>query len=249
MAARRVPPCPPPPRSPTSQGPAALDLEKTPSHPKVALQQPSHKKASLKSTKLFRHFRSVFRSFPIISPACKIPVLLHNSRLNDVHIHGGTRMTGTLFGHRKGRVSLAIQESPRCFPIFLLELAIPTSKLLQELGLGLVRIALECEKRPEEKIKLMDEPIWNLYCNGRKMGYAVKREANAEDLNVMQMLHAVSMGAGVLPSEAIDLPDGELTYMRAHFQRVIGSKDSETYYMMNPDSNTGPELSIFFVRI
>ncbi|RVW15119.1 Protein MIZU-KUSSEI 1 [Vitis vinifera] len=128
MAARRVPPCPPPPRSPTSQGPAALDLEKTPSHP---------------------------RSFPIISPACKIPVLLHNSRLNDVHIHGGTRMT----------------------------------------GLGLVRIALECEKRPEEKIKLMDEPIWNLYCNGRKMGYAVKREANAEDLNVMQMLHAVSMGA------------------------------------------------------
>ena len=158
-------------------------------------------------------------------------------------------MTGTLFGHRKGRVSLAIQESPRCFPIFLLELAIPTSKLLQELGLGLVRIALECEKRPEEKIKLMDEPIWNLYCNGRKMGYAVKREANAEDLNVMEMLHAVSMGAGVLPSEAIDLPDGELTYMRAHFQRVIGSKDSETYYMMNPDSNTGPELSIFFVRI
>ncbi|CBI35074.3 unnamed protein product, partial [Vitis vinifera] len=192
MAARRVPPCPPPPRSPTSQGPAVLDPEKTPSHPKVALQQPSHKKASLKSTKLFRHFRSVFRSFPIISPACKIPVLLHNSRLNDVHIHGGTRMTGTLFGHRKGRVSLAIQESPRCFPIFLLEMAIPTSKLLQELGLGLVRIALECEKH---------------------------------------------------------LPDGELTYMRAHFQRVIGSKDSETYYMMNPDSNTGPELSIFFVRI
>ena len=158
-------------------------------------------------------------------------------------------MTGTLFGHRKGRVSLVIQQSSKCLPILLLELAIPTGKLLQELGLGLVRIALECEKRAEEKIKLRDEPLWNLYCNGRKMGYAVKREANEEDLNVMQMLHAVSMGAGVLPSETIDPADGELTYMRTHFQRVIGSKDSETYYMMNPDSNTGPELSIFFVRI
>ncbi|RVW21629.1 hypothetical protein CK203_107590 [Vitis vinifera] len=58
----------------------------------------------------------------------------------------------------------------------------------------------------------MDEPIWNLYCNGRKMGYAVKREANAEDLNVMQMLHAVSMGAGVLPSEAIDYLMGAYLY-------------------------------------
>ncbi|RVW21619.1 putative mitochondrial protein [Vitis vinifera] len=92
--------------------------------PQGCLQQPSHKKASLKSTKLFRHFRSVFRSFPIISPACKIPVLLHNSRLNDVHIHGGTRMTVPYSGTARGGF-LAIQESPRCFPIFLLELAIP----------------------------------------------------------------------------------------------------------------------------
>ncbi len=162
-------------------------------------------------------------------------------------------MSGTLFGFRKSRVNLAIQESPRCLPILLLELAIPTGKLLQDMGMGLVRIALECEKHPNEKTKIIEEPIWSLYCNGRKSGYALKREATDDDLTVMQMLHAVSMGGGVLPSE-VTLSDqqdssSELMYMRAHFERVVGSKDSETYYMMNPDSNNGPELSIFFVRI
>lgn len=158
-------------------------------------------------------------------------------------------MTGTLYGFRKARVNLAIQENSRCLPMLLLELSIPTGKLLQEMGSGLVRIALECEKNSSERTKIIDEPIWTMYCNGRKTGYGVKREPNEEDLNVMQLLHAVSMGAGVLPSETADLPDGEMTYMRAHFERVVGSRDSETYYMMNMEGNNGPELSIFFVRI
>lgn len=161
-------------------------------------------------------------------------------------------MTGTLFGHRKSRVNLSIQENPRCLPMLVLELSIQTGKLLQDMGLGLVRIALECEKNTSEKVKLIDEPIWTMYCNGRKVGYAVRREPTDDDLKVMQMLHAASMGAGVLPGEggaAGEAADGELTYMRAHFERVAGSKDSETYYMMNPDGNSGPELSIFFVRV
>jgi uncharacterized protein (TIGR01570 family) len=37
--------------------------------------------------------------------------------------------------------------------------------------------------------------------------------------------------------------------MRAHFERVVGSKDSETLYMISPEGDTGPELSIFFVRV
>lgn len=163
-------------------------------------------------------------------------------------------MTGTIFGFRKARVNLAIQETPRSLPLLLLELAIPTGKLLQDMGMGLVRIALECEKHPNEKTKIIDEPIWSLYCNGRKLGYGVKREATDDDLNVMQMLHAVSMGAGVLPSELMSSDHqaqdiDQLMYMRTQFERMIGSKDSETYHMMNPDNNDGPELSIFFVRI
>ncbi|KAI3694652.1 hypothetical protein L1987_77620 [Smallanthus sonchifolius] len=252
------PPSPPPPSS--SPSPSRS--------PGVHLQPSSPRKPPSKSTKILRRVRSVFRSFPIITPAaCKFPVSLHNQHDNH-HIHGGTRMTGTLFGYRKTRINLAIQENPRCLPVLLLELSIPTGKLLQEMGMGLVRIAMECEKQGG-KTKLADELIWTMYCNGRKMGYGVKREPTDDDLYVMQMLHAISMGAGVLPTDNSNsnsninsnsddvtdvmatspLMDGELTYMRAHFERVIGSKDSETYYMMNPDGNSGPELSIFFVRV
>ncbi|GMI73261.1 hypothetical protein like AT5G06990 [Hibiscus trionum] len=215
----------------------------------ISLQQPSNKIGSSKSCKVFRFLHSIFRSFPIIMPACRIPTSLHGNKLHDNHIHGGIRMTGTLFGYRKARVNLAIQENSRCLPVLVLELAISTGKLLQDMGLGLVRIALECEKRPSEKINILEEPIWTLYCNGKKSGYGVKKEPTDEDLMVMQTLHPISMGAGIIPAEATENPNSELAYMRAHFERVVNSRDSETYYMMNPDGNSDPELSIFFVRI
>lgn len=69
-------------------------------------------------------------------------------------------------------------------------------------------------------------------------------------LQVMELLKAISMGAGVLPGKSdVNGPDGELAYIRAHFERMVGSKDSETFYMLSPDGNNGPELSIFFVRV
>lgn len=133
----------------------------------------------------------------------------------------------------------------------VVELAMQTNVLQKEMSLGMVRIALECEKRSDkDKTRLLDEVLWTLYCNGRKSGYGIKREATEEDLNVMELLKAVSMGAGVLPGNSeIEGPDGELAYMRSHFEHVVGSKDSETLYMLSPDGNNGPELSIFFVRI
>lgn len=225
-----APPPPPPPRQP------------------VSLVQPSKNKKH--KPKVIRAFRSVFRSFPIITPACKLPALPMG--LPDTHkTASGSRVTGTLFGYRKGRVSLSVQESPKCLPNLVVELAMQTNALQKELRSGLVRIALECEKRPDkDKTKLMDEPVWTMYCNGKKTGYGAKRKANDEDLNVMEVLRAVSMGAGVLPgSSDVDGPDGELAYMRAHFERVVGSKDSETLYMLGPEGSNGPELSIFFVRI
>lgn len=116
----------------------------------------------------------------------------------------------------------------------------------------MVRIALECEKRLEkDKTKIFEEGLWTMYSNGKKTGYGVRREANEDDLLVMELLKAVSMGAGVLPGNSeTEGPDGEMAYMRAYFERVIGSKDSETLYMLSPEgSHNGPELSIFFVRI
>lgn len=223
-------PPPPPPRQPLS------------------LVQPSQKKKH--KTKVFRVFRSVFRSLPIITPVCKFPSLPMG--IPDTHrTVSGTRVTGTLFGYRKGRVSLSMQETPKCLPTLVVELAMQTNVLQKELSSGMVRIALESEKRPDkDKTKLLDEPLWTMYCNGKKSGYGVKRAATEEDLNVMELLKAVSMGAGVLPGNSdMEGPDGELAYMRAHFERVVGSKDSETLYMLSPEGNTGPELSIFFVRI
>merc|ERR1712100_186233 len=196
-------------------------------------------------------FRSVFRTFPIVTPVCKLPLL--PGRLPDSHrnLSGSSRVTGTLFGYRKGRVSLSMQEAPRCLPTLVVELAMQTNVLQKEMSSGMVRIALESEKRQEkERTKLLDEVLWTMYCNGKKTGYGVKREATDEDLNVMELLRPVSMGAGVLPGNSeVDGPDGELAYIRVHFERVVGSRDSETLYMLSPEGNTGPELSIFFVRI
>ncbi|EPS67774.1 hypothetical protein M569_07000 [Genlisea aurea] len=216
----------------------------------LTLLQPSTKKKH-KPAKVFRMFRNVFRSFPIITPACKLPTL-PGGHFPDAKAAAGTRVTGTLFGYRKGRVSLSIQENSRTLPTAVVEMEMQTQSLQKEMSLGMVRIALECEKRLEkDKTELLEEPLWTMFCNGKKVGYGVKRTPTEEDLRVMELLKAVSMGAGVLPgkSEPDGVADAELAYMRAHFDRVVGSKDSETLYMLSPDGNSGPELSIFFVRV
>ena len=131
-----------------------------------------------------------------------------------------------------------------------------TTTFQKELSMGMVRIALETEKQPnnnnktEKNTNILDEPLWTMYCKGDKTGYGVRREASDEDLSVMELLRPVSMGAGVLPGNSeSEGPDGEMAYMRAYFERVIGSKDSETFYMLSPEGNNGPELSFFFVRV
>lgn len=163
----------------------------------------------------------------------------------------GTKVVGTLFGHRRGHVHIAFQEDFKLSPPFLVELATPTSILVKEMASGLVRIALECEKRVQKKgFKLIEEPMWRTYCNGKKCGYAMKRECGPEEWKVLNAIGPISMGAGVLPGPGNGAEsDGELMYMRAKFERVVGSKDSEAFYMMNPDGNGGPELSIYLLRV
>ncbi|XP_009603070.1 protein MIZU-KUSSEI 1-like [Nicotiana tomentosiformis] len=243
------------PRASSSSLSSSSSSKKTPPPPptpQLSLVEPANSTKKKNRTRVFRVFRNVFRSFPIITPACKLPSL-PGGRLPDSNsrIIPGSRITGTLFGYRKGRVSISIQENPRTLPTVVIELALQTNVLQKEMNLGMVRIALECEKRDKkEKINLLEEPLWSMYCNGKKSGYGVKREATEEDLNVMEILKPVSMGAGVLPGKSdVEGPDGEMTYMRAHFERVVKSKDAETLYMLSPDANDGPELSIFFVRI
>ncbi|XP_022752310.1 protein MIZU-KUSSEI 1-like [Durio zibethinus] len=188
----------------------------------------------------------MFKLFPMLTSGCKMVALLGRPRkplLKD------SATTGTIFGYRKGRVCLAIQDDPHCVPLFVIELPMLTSLLQKEMASDIVRIALESETKTHKK-KLLEEFVWAVYCNGRKMGYSIRRKQLSEDeLHVMQLLRGVSMGAGVLPGpNEKETADGELTYMRARFERVVGSKDSEALYMINPDGAAGPELSIFFVR-
>ncbi|XP_010269747.1 PREDICTED: protein MIZU-KUSSEI 1-like [Nelumbo nucifera] len=167
----------------------------------------------------------------------------------------GRKVTGTLFGHKKGHVSFAVQEDPRSEPVLLLELPTSTCSLVKEMSSGLVRIALECEKGSAgggRSGKLFQEPVWAMYCNGRKCGYSVSRTCGDSDWQVLSTVQTVSVGAGVIPEEKCEsnnAAEGELMYMRARFERVVGSRDSEAFYMMNPDGNGGPELSIFLLRI
>ncbi|BAF05604.1 hypothetical protein OsI_03037 [Oryza sativa Indica Group] len=192
----------------------------------------------------------------------------------------GARLTGTLYGHRRGHVHLAFQVDPRACPALLLELAAPTASLVREMASGLVRIALECERAkgggacafptaaaaPSSSSsssssssaggrKLVEETVWRAYCNGRSCGYAVRRECGAADWRVLRALEPVSMGAGVIPA-ACGGGEGDVMYMRARFERVVGSRDSEAFYMMNPDcggsgsnNNGGPELSVYLLRV
>ncbi|XP_059640167.1 protein MIZU-KUSSEI 1 [Cornus florida] len=166
----------------------------------------------------------------------------------------GPKVVGTLFGNRRGHVHFAFQRDPNSQPAFLIELATPISGLVREMASGLVRIALECDKEKEEEkkaVRLLEEPVWRTYCNGKKCGFAMRRECGPKDWKVLKAVEPISMGAGVLPAgnEEGDGNDGEIMYMRAKFERVVGSRDSEAFYMMNPDSNGAPELSIYLLRV
>ncbi|KAK8663826.1 hypothetical protein V6N13_083631 [Hibiscus sabdariffa] len=241
----------PTPSNPSSPEAPSLPPPPPPPQP-FSLIEPSELKSKKQKRRVFRAFRSVFRSLPIITPSCKFPVNPIGLQ-SDSHVgNSGIRVTGTLFGYRKGKVTLSVQETPNCLPSLVLELAMQTNVLQKELNAGMVRIALECEKLAgKDKAKVFDEPLWTMYCNGKMTGHGVRREATEEDLNVMELLKAVSFGAGVLPgmNSETECADGELAYIRACFDRVVGSKDSETLYMLGPDGNNGSELSIFMVRI
>lgn len=65
----------------------------------------------------------------------------------------------------------------------------------------------------------------------------------------MKAIGPISMGVGVLPAGNGEGGGDEIMYMRAKFERVVGSRDSEAFYMMNPDSNGAPELSVYLLRV
>ncbi|KAG9450743.1 hypothetical protein H6P81_010708 [Aristolochia fimbriata] len=175
-----------------------------------------------------------------------------------------TIVTGTIFGFRHGKVSLCIQANHRTAPIVLLGLAVPSAVLAREMLSGLLRIALHCNyfninnnarnggistSRPRSLPPLVSMPLWTVYCNGRKAGFAVKRRPTKSDMEVLRLMQSVPVGAGSINPNLLSYEDDELIYLRANFERVSGFAHSLSFHLINPDStSTGQELSIFFLR-
>lgn len=167
-------------------------------------------------------------------------------------------IVGTIFGFRHGKVRLCIQTSYNSTnPVLLLELAVPTTTLAREMQEGILRIALESTATRQglstaaNSCSLLSMPVWKMYCNGRKVGFAVKRQPSKADMEALRVISTdhVVVGAGVISGKELQRED-ELMYLRANFERVCGSANSESFHLIDQDgsSNTGQELGIFFFR-
>lgn len=188
-------------------------------------------------------FRRSFRTLM----ECMVPACCAFQQSETLFGDSCSTVTGTFFGYRKGRVSFCIQQETKASPILLLEFAVVTSYLAREMQHGLLRIALECSGR-RGCGSLYKVPVWSMYCNGRKVGFAVRREMSENDASALNLMHSISVGAGVLPKSGEDFNGDDLLYLRASFDRVIGSPDSESFHMINPVGSSGQELSVFLVR-
>ncbi|XP_009609396.2 protein MIZU-KUSSEI 1-like [Nicotiana tabacum] len=164
-----------------------------------------------------------------------------------------TMVIGTIYGQRRGgHVWFCVQHDRlNTKPSLLLELSIPTTTLIQEMQSGLVRIALEFKDTSSELnlCPLHSIPMWTLFCNGRKIGFAIKRRATQQTRNMLKTMQNMTVGAGVIPSGLVSGTETEeVLYMRANYECVIGGADSESFHLINPEEGPGQEFSIFLLR-
>ncbi|KAL6994958.1 hypothetical protein U1Q18_005093 [Sarracenia purpurea var. burkii] len=216
-------------------------------------QDTTHKLPALKRSASMSARRRKLRAVAVSRLRSAVAAVFGKSRTRSP-LGLGTKVVGTLFGNRRGHAHFAFQRDAFSEPAFLVELGTPISGLVREMVSGLVRIALECDKEAAAaERRLVEEPLWRTYCNGKKYGFATRRECGAKERKVLKAVEPISTGAGVLPEnrdgDGDEDEDGDVMYMRAKFERVVGSRDSEAFYMMNPDSNGAAELSIYLLRV
>ncbi|MBA0562651.1 hypothetical protein Golob_007678 [Gossypium lobatum] len=159
-------------------------------------------------------------------------------------------ITGTIFGYRRGKLSFCIQANSKSTnPFLLLEFAVPTAVLAREMQGGILRIALDCTVSGNfsSSDSVLSMPLWTMYCNGRKVGYAVKRRPSKSDIDAFRLMSSVVVGAGMIRGKELD-NDDELMYLRANFERARGSSHTESFRLIDPNGNIGQELSISFYR-
>ncbi|KAG5000098.1 hypothetical protein AAZX31_08G131100 [Glycine max] len=169
-----------------------------------------------------------------------------------------TNITGAIFGYRRGKVSFCIQANANSNnPILLLELAVPTAILAKEMRGATLRIALESGRGDGDDDgkadTLLSTPLWTMYCNGRKVRYAVKRRPSNTDFEALRLMGSVVVGTGVMKCKELVSwkkleEDDQLMYLRASFKRVRGSDNCESFHLIDPEGDIDQELSVFFFR-
>jgi uncharacterized protein (TIGR01570 family) len=170
-------------------------------------------------------------------------------------------IVGTIFGSRTGRVTFCVQRDPAVPPPFLFELSVPMQSIAAEMGSGLLRIALECHRSSAAGGR--SKSAWTASCNGRDVGHAMRRPPTDWERGVLESMRAMTAGVGALPpadQAAGRIVEGavqegrggeEVLYMRATYERIVGSKDAVSYHLISPRTASGSppqELSVFLLR-
>ncbi|KAJ4841403.1 hypothetical protein Tsubulata_036141 [Turnera subulata] len=160
-----------------------------------------------------------------------------------------TMVIGTIFGHRHGHVWLCIQHNRlSAKPLLLLELSIATHQLVKEMQCGLVRIAFESARPDLTSCPLRSVPAWTMFCNGKRVGFAARRRASEQNRLMLKTMQSITVGAGVIPAGFGSSDSEDIIYMRANYEHVVGSADSEAFHLMNLEECPGQELSVFLMR-
>ncbi|XP_050212668.1 protein MIZU-KUSSEI 1 [Mercurialis annua] len=162
-----------------------------------------------------------------------------------------TMVVGTIFGHRRGsKVWFCIQfDRFSTKSLLLLEFSIPTTQLVREMQSGLLRLALECDRPEFKSYPLRSVPVWTLYCNGRRIGFASKRKPTDQNRLMLKSMQSTTVGAGVIPAGFGSLGNSEeIMYMRANYEHAIGSANTESFHLINLDEGVGQEFSVFLMR-
>lgn len=209
-----------------------------------------------KQVRSWRLLRSLMQ---LLIPTCNCTTIVEDqdtiSKYSSSSLTPSTTITGTIFGYRKGKINFCIQSNANSTtPILLLELAVPANILAREMRGGTLRIALESSSDNGRRFSsLLSTPFWTMYCNGKKVGYAVMRKASNTDIEVLSLMRSVAVGTGVMKCKEIvnKEEDNEVMYLRGSFKRVGGgSSECESFHLIDPegDHNMHQELSIFFLR-
>ncbi|KAF6152679.1 hypothetical protein GIB67_041210 [Kingdonia uniflora] len=94
---------------------------------------------------------------------------------------------------------------------------------------GLGRIALESDKRGREEGEVTRGITLEKLLQWEEMWGSDKARMWSEELKVLKAIGPVSRAQACFRERG--RVGGELMYMRAKYERVVGSKDSETFYM------------------